>query len=419
MDVGTLKTDAFAKNDATAGADYAGAAGVNVQLGDITGKTNHAVSAYLGNTVGSNPKGDPNTTLTIHSGGMNLNATAENTVDVPQVKIDAALVTVEKMKPEADAGGSTRAYAGGGFDINASGVNATAKSTNSAKSEALAFTVDLVGADASEKSAHTSNTTEAFVNTSANLNVTGGAIGLTATSGNEAAINQITPINVGAVQLNFVKSTAEAGGATHAFVGEGATVKAAGLSADASSNNSAHIDKFQFGASVFSLQKAEPVAKTTHETSAYVGPAAGVDPNGGLSGKITLNGNLDLNANSVNDAQVGEVNIDLALVGVDLVSPDINAGGSTRVNVGGNYTVNAAGITGHANAKNTAGSSSVPIKLGLVEVTDIDPVIHTTHETEAFVSRDAHFDLTGGGIALDAVSRNEASFTGSSSASHW
>jgi hypothetical protein len=86
----------------------------------------------------------------------------------------------------------------------------------------------------------------------------------------------------------------------------------------------------------------------------------------------------------------------------------MTAGGTTRTHVGGNYTINATGISGEANAANTAGSDAVPISINLVEVGEVTAEVRTTHETEAFVSRDADFTLNGGGIELDAISRNDA-----------
>ena len=405
IDVEALTSTAFADNDATAGADYAGASGFNIEFGDVVAKTDHLVAAYLGPAKGDAASGEPTTTLIVDGGGLNLSATSENEARIGQISIDASLLTVEAIKPEADAGGATRAHVGGAFDIFADGVDATALSTNDARSNAFGFDLNLVDIDVTERSAHTSHVTEAFAGPSADLAIIGGALTLTATSENDANVDQITPIDVGVVDLNFVKSTADAGGSTSAYVAEGSTIDADGLTANAAANNTADVDRFQFGASVFDLQKAQPTARTTHAVAAYVGPAAGAEP-AGTAGTITLDDDLALNATSVNEATVGDINISVDVVSVDLVKPEINAGGTTRVHVGGDYTVNASGVTGAASSTNTAGSNTVPIKIGLVTVGEVTTEVRTTHETEAFVTRDADFDVNGGGIELDAMSRN-------------
>jgi hypothetical protein len=410
IDVNALVSTATSDNDANARGDYAGASGVNVLLVDIAAHTSHLTAAYLGPAFGQNPGGGARTTLTVGSGGMNLAATSTNDASVGQVTLDPSLVTVEKVKPEANAGGTTRAHVGGGFDINAAGVNVSATSTNDASSQALAFEIGLVDVDQTERSASTTHVTEAFVGPSADLAISGGALTLDAESDNDATIDMITPIDLGAVELNFVKSTADAGGVTRSYVAEGSTLSAAALTADAVANNEASVDRFQFGVSLFSLQEATPVARTTHHVESYVGPRVGTAPNG-AAGTITLGGALTLNADSTNEATVGEVNIALSLVGIDLVKPEMNAGGTTRAYIGGDYTIDASAVAGAAESTNTAGSDSVPIKLGLVQVTEVSAEARTTHETEAFVTRGADFTLNGGGIDLGATSSNIAELT--------
>jgi len=409
INVGTLTTTAFANNDANARGDYAGAAGVNITTADIVARTSHLVAAYLGPEAGQNPVGTSNTTLTVASGGMNLNASSTNDATVGQVTLDASLVTVEKVKPEANAGGTTRAHVGGKFNINASGVNATATSTNNADSSALAFEIGLVDVDNSEKSANTTHVTEAFVGPQANLAISGGALTLDATSQNDASIDMISPIDLGVVDLNFISSTADAGGVTRSYVAQGSTLSAAALTANASADNDASIDRFQFGASIVSLNEATPRARTTHHVESYVGPAVGVAPSG-PAGTITLGGALTLNADSVNEATIDEVSIGVGVVNIDLAKPDMNAGGTTRTYIGGDYTINATGVSGQADSVNTAGSDTVPIKIGLVSVGEVSAEVRTTHEAEAFVTRGADFTLNGGGIALGATSRNVVDF---------
>ncbi|MBK8017635.1 MAG: right-handed parallel beta-helix repeat-containing protein [Betaproteobacteria bacterium] len=409
MNVGSFTSIADADSDAVAGAEYGGASAVNVQIAEVTARTDHKVEAFVGPDSGVQPDNTLTGTLRVGSGGMNLQAKSANTATVPQVNVDMSAVTVEKLKPVADAGGATRAHLGGNFDIFASDVRATANSTNSARAEAVAFELNLVDIDLNERTVGTSHTTETFLGPNAMLDVTGGSITLDADSSNNAVIDQISPLDLGAVDLNFVTSTATAGGTTRSFVDEGGTITATGgLAATADSDNDARVLRFQFGASLFSLNEASPTAKTDHRTAAYVGPAAGVEPAKDVSGTIKLGGGLDLDARSTNDASIDDVNIQMSGVSVDLVKPVITTGGSTRTHVGGAYAVSTTGVTGEAVATNQAGSTTVPIKLGLVDVTEVRTEVKTDHAAEAFVSRNADFDVNGGGISLTASQDNTA-----------
>src|SRR5262249_44962711 len=156
-----------------------------------------------------------------------------------------------------------------------------------------------------------------------------GAIALDAHSKSDAKISQTSPINVGAIDLGFVKSTAEAGGATHAFIDQGGTIIAKGLSAKAFADNHATVDKFQLAAAFFKLDEAKPVARTTHDVAAYIGPAAGVAPNAGLNGTITTtDSNLVLDATAINTAMINDVKVEVSGIGVGLMDPTMEAGGT-------------------------------------------------------------------------------------------
>ncbi|HEY8535813.1 MAG TPA: hypothetical protein VIL25_05170, partial [Vicinamibacterales bacterium] len=338
IDVGALATTAQSDNDATAGAAYAGASGVNVALADVVAKTDHLTAAYIGPAKGVAPGSDPATTLRIANGGLDLRATSTNDARVGEITLDASLVTVEKVKPEANAGGATRAHVGGAFDVDADSVDVAAQSTNVAVSNAFAFDLNLLDIDLNERSARTTHLAEAFVGPSATLDLGAAPLVLDAHSDNDASVLHAAPVDLGVVDLDFASSTAAIEGATRAYVAEGSTLAAGSLAANASAGNEAAIDRFQFGASVVGLQQATPTARTAHEVAAFIGPAAGGEPNAGLAGTISLAGGIALNATSVNDATVDEVSIGAGVVGIDLAKPTMTVGGTTRTHVGGNYT---------------------------------------------------------------------------------
>src|SRR5262249_644033 len=102
IDVASLTSKAFAHNEASAGANYAGVSGVNINLADVDATTNHAVSSYLGPEVGTAPDNSiAGKRLKIGDAtGLNLDAESENIATVEQVEISGAVLKVQKVQPE-------------------------------------------------------------------------------------------------------------------------------------------------------------------------------------------------------------------------------------------------------------------------------------------------------------------------------
>ncbi|MBI3839031.1 MAG: hypothetical protein HY288_14015, partial [Planctomycetia bacterium] len=506
IDVDTLTSTAHADNTATAGGASAGVAGVDVSLADIKASTSHDVAAYLGPAAGQYVYNQPAGTLTVANGGITLSGTSINTPTVKQLDFDVSAVKIEKVNPQAIAGGSTRAQAGGNFTINAgaAGITAFADSTNMATSHALAFQINAFDLNLSQRAVQTTHVTEAFVTPQASLTVNGGPLTLTANSKSTATLDQTNAFDLSALNIKVVESTADAGGSTNAYVDEASTIHATALLATATSNNNAKINNFQFQISGIEIDATKPHATTSHNTGAFVGPAANVekefdptDPvhavdadhdtinlgqvagtlatgnavkyfNGGganvvglidgmtyfvrvdssdpsnvkvqlfttrdnalnnsnaidlkldnISGQhhrlvkqedqgtITVGAPLQLTATSTNDATIKDLTIGVSGFKIKAVSPQISTGGSTQVHVGGKYTFNAPGVTGQATATNSPLWNSLNIGITAVGVDVISPKVSTPHETDAFVGRNAAITENGGDITLGATSFNQ------------
>ena len=175
---------------------------------------------------------------------------------------------------------------------------------------------------------------------------------------NNASVSHTAAVDIGAVDLNFVSSTADAGGSTSAYVAEGATLQAAALSADATSDNEAHDRSVPVRRLAGVAGQGRTARLHVRTPPPPTSARRQADPLG-IAGTITLGAALDLNATSTNDATVGDISIGAGVVSVELTTPEMRAGGTTRVLVGGDYTVNASGITGDATATNSAGSDTV------------------------------------------------------------
>ena len=110
--------------------------------------------------------------------------------------------------------------------------------------------------------------------TQANLTLIGGALDLLATSNNTATAGEVN-IQVGYATVAYAKSEANAGGATNAYVQEGASIHATGLSVLANATNQATANSFSTTLGDFNVEIAQPTAETTHNVQAYIGPADG------------------------------------------------------------------------------------------------------------------------------------------------
>jgi len=487
-------------------------AAVAVELATFVALTNHNVVAYLGSPTGEDPVGDPAPEaafqLNIDNGALLLSAESDNRAEVLQFSLSVAGVSVNVADPVAHAGGATLAHLGGNFIISADSVTAKADSNNTAITAGLAFDIAAIGISVEEKSARTTHATEASVSPRANLSMAGIPLFLDSDSINTATIAQVTPIDVSAIDISVVQSTADAGGSTTAYVDEGAHIVASLLDVRADSGNNATVAKMDVVLSAIDIEVSSPTARTTHVTEAFVGPAVGVasvfekgSVNGGadtinvgrmLKGfsdgdavvyrsfgaqaiggltdgntyyvdvdasdlgamrvklfnsrsdalantgvinvsteaatgpnhsltkvespvetaatDITLDGNLEIRATSVNDAAILDVELTMAAISINTFTSEVLTAGATRAYVGGLFNVDADGVLGEANSTNTPKKEGYSLSITAIGVTVNNSRIETHHDTEAFVSRAADFDLDGGIVDLNATSTNDAQF---------
>ena len=141
----------------------------------------------------------------------------------------------------------------------------------------MAFQASFFDLNVSKRAVQTSHETEAITTPQAHLTVNGGGLTLDAHSVSTATIDQIDALDLSAIDISLVESTAEAGGKTNAFIDEGATLDADAINLTADSNNSAKINNFQFKIGFVDLEFTKPQAHTTHTTSASIGPASNVE----------------------------------------------------------------------------------------------------------------------------------------------
>src|SRR5207253_3649639 len=101
-------------------------------------------------------------------------------------------------------------------------------------------------------------------------------------------IDVVNPIDISAIDISVLKTTAEVGGSTSVYVDEGAVITAGSLEGTADSDNDASILSFAFlKIDAIDIAALSPKAKTDHATAAFVGPSAGIvsvfDPDAAVS----------------------------------------------------------------------------------------------------------------------------------------
>ena len=156
------------------------------------------------------------------------------------------------------------------------------------------------------------------------------ALNLHATSTNTATAGEVN-IQVGYANVAYAKAEANAGGATNAYVQEGASIHATGLSVLADATNNATANSFATSLGPINVSIAQPTAETTHTVQAYIGPPKGTAPNTALSGTINVgNSQIQVHATSLSNlATVQAIAIKLGDVAVSVEQPRVTVGGAT------------------------------------------------------------------------------------------
>ena len=408
VDVDGLSLDATGTNNASADALFVGIGGINVELTKPVAITSHEVQAYVGPRAGTAANASLSGEITVDSGAFNMNATANNTAAVDEIDIEIGGISVERLRPEANAGGSTKTYLGGNFALDTAAVNANAMATNIATSDSLSIELTGIDVDIPTRAAQTTHDAVAFLRDEADITVDGGSLNLNATSTNTASTGETTPFDLAGISVAVAKSEANVGGSTDAYVGEGVQLTADGLHMDAIATNNASADALFVGISGISVEVTKPIASTSHDAATYIGPDNGVAPNGSLSGQLTIDGDITMNAMSTNTAHIDEVDIEIGGITISVLNPEVTAGGSTLAHLGGDFTIESDDLTALAMATNTATADAVSVEIAGIDVDVTNRATATDHDAEAFISDNAEVSLSGGTLSLNAKSTNES-----------
>ena len=142
-------------------------------------------------------------------------------------------------------------------------------------------------------------------------------------------------------------------GATEAYVGNGAVLKAANVSLLADSTNNADATQDSFGLSLLGSVKLNPTATDQHSVEAYVGAGSNVTSTGTLNLSATSTDNADASANGTQGSLIGLADVD----------PKAIVEGATTAQIDG--TVKAANLSVTATATPDAQSTASVLSIGL------------------------------------------------------
>jgi hypothetical protein len=257
----------------------------------------------------------------------------------------------------------------------------------------------------------TNHSTDASIGSDADLDLSG-ALTLAANSTTDATA-EITSIAMEALSFAIMSPVTDVGGATRAWVDQGALIETNTFGFTAVSDNDADSSIALVSASAVDIDIGSPKASTSHVTEAWVGPRDADALDKAMSGSISVaSGGLTISADSTSDASVDELDVELNAVSVSVIDPTVTVKGATRAHLGGNFVFDASFVRTQATSDNAADSDSLQ-----VAISDLDLDFPTTaatvdHATAAYVLASADLENEGGAFAFSAQSTNVASAGG-------
>jgi hypothetical protein len=348
-----LVATATATNTATAGVTMVLVGGVNVAVIQPTARTGDDAQAYIGPEAGAAATANLTGNISVPR-TVDLSATSHDTAQVNGMTVTVGAVNVKSVRPEVTAGGDTLAHVGGQFGISAGSVRVTASAPDTrATTQFTALDIGAVNVSVAETPVTAGHETEAFLAPGANLTITGGPLTFHATSGNSATAKSQN-VNIGAVNVDVLSADANVAGATRAYVGNGAVLKAGTVSLMADSDkNSAAATLDSFGLSLVDVVKLDPSATAQHGVEAYL--------DGGSD--VTATGTLTISATSANSADASSDGKAGSAVSVADVNPHAIAQGDTKAHIDGKAQTGNLSVTATATRNARAGASVLSISV--------------------------------------------------------
>jgi hypothetical protein len=241
-------------------------------------------------------------------------------------------------------------------------------------SQTIAIGFDGNGCEADSRD---DSVTEAFVGDQARLNLTGGALHVTSSSGSTLS-SEADGGALGIVAIGHNYATAEAEGATLAFIGGDVTLNAAEVDVTAEGDDRADAKNFLVAVSLVGVDAANVSADTSGTVAAFVGDGSTLSLPGGL---------LRVKAVSSPTAKAESDGVAGGFINVSILNTNATVGGSTLAFIGQGDNVTAGALEVTAESPNCgAEADSFDVGIGIIAS---GAGSHTTAKTgrdvEAFV----------------------------------
>ncbi|HEV8062517.1 MAG TPA: hypothetical protein VGP68_21740, partial [Gemmataceae bacterium] len=306
----------------------------------------------------------------------------------------------------AYVGNATVTTSGGGVDISA-----TSAATIGGEAVATSVAVGIGGSGAGGESTSTDKiTTQAYLATGANVATNGGLLSLSSTSSPQISA-EADGGSLGLVSVGVMLSTASLNGPTRAYIGEGVTVNAGGVSVEALSQDgggdavTATTSLVNIGGVALGVTNA--TANIEDTTEAFVGPEAGATPTNSPT-TITGGGPLLVHANSTTTAKVSAPGGSGGAISVSSTSMKANVDGSTNAYLGGNLTLNVPAAMVKAESTNSGTTSATMVGVAAVALNVAQVEAENSRGVSAYVANGANVQAPTTNLTLQSNSTENA-----------
>ena len=297
------------------------AQGGDIQIGAVATQTTHATSvaaalaagisgAVSGADASSRIDGEVeaygNGGSLTSSGNTRITASSDLSAEASTSAASASGLGISVMTPEVVIGGATRAYAQGAMTVSAANFAVQASSVNDAiLPDNLALAIGVGGFAGAGASATVSRLTEAYAGTAVgaapasgtDINAGNGDVSIEATA-TSTATSKETGGAFGGIAIGAFLSDATIDGATRAYVGQAATVRAGALDIHATATETATAHVAPIGAGIIDGTGANSSATIASVTEAFVGTQSG-GTSGLLGTTLAVSGATAITAKSI------------------------------------------------------------------------------------------------------------------------
>ena len=326
------------------------------------------------------------------------------------------------MKPTAHAYGETRAFAGQGADLHATGgVTIAAHATTSATAIAKAGGIGAISGGFLETDADAGGVVEAYIgqrSTSASsalttVNAGGGTITLTADA-SMSSTAETHGFSGGIVTITDMKPDANVSGRTSAYVRDNVDIDAGTLTLSAGTSGDRTYYQATSTAFTFSIGLAGgggvvPTAHTTGTIEAFLGAPAGITGVNGSDSLVDVSGTLTAEAWSTLGATAEARGTQAGAMEANLQNATATVGGTTRAYAGDGTDVQAGSLVINANGNATAGATTKSVSVTLGGLNGAFATATVSTKTDAYLGKNA--DATPNSVFVTVTLAGPATLT--------